>query len=101
MTSDTLNARGGHTTGPWGVGDGFEVYSISEYCSVATVLGDARAEANAHLIAAAPEMFEALSGLLDRYLSLANSGDAGFWNPEKEDEVIAARAALAKAVSHD
>jgi hypothetical protein len=36
----------------------------------------------------------ALRGITDRYVELANSGDAGFWDPEKEGEVIAARAAL-------
>jgi DNA repair exonuclease SbcCD ATPase subunit len=37
---------------------------------------------------------EALEKLLDHYLELANSGDAGFWDPEKELEVIGARKAL-------
>ncbi len=37
---------------------------------------------------------DALVAILDRYVGLANSGDAGFWNPEDEEEVIAARAAL-------
>jgi len=36
----------------------------------------------------------ALSALLEMYVQLANSGDCGNWNPEEEDEVIAARAAL-------
>ena len=53
--------------------------------------------ANARLIAAAPELLDALREMLDRYVSLANSGDAGFWNPETELEVKAARAAIAKA----
>lgn len=42
----------------------------------------------------------ALQSLLDRYLELANSGDAGFWDPEEEPEVIAARAALAALRAH-
>jgi hypothetical protein len=37
---------------------------------------------------------EALSDLLTRYKSLADSGDAGFWDCEEQAEVIAARAAL-------
>jgi len=53
--------------------------------------------ANATLMAAAPDLREALERLLDRYTGLINSGDAGFWNPETEAEVIAARAALARA----
>ena len=38
----------------------------------------------------------ALAQLLDHYVTLANSGDAGFWDCETEPEVIAARAALAQ-----
>jgi hypothetical protein len=37
---------------------------------------------------------EALAALLDRYTRLVNSGDAGFWDPEEEDEVKLARQAL-------
>ena len=51
----------------------------------------------AHIIAASPETTEALEKLLDKYVTLVNSGDAGFWNPEEVPEVIAARAALLKA----
>lgn len=36
----------------------------------------------------------ALDGLLERYTELVNSGDAGFWDPEKEPVVLAAREAL-------
>jgi hypothetical protein len=36
----------------------------------------------------------ALRALLDRYVELASSGDAGFWDPEEEPVVINARAAL-------
>ncbi len=42
-------------------------------------------------------MMRALEGMLDRYTALVNCGDCGNWNPEEEDEVIAARAALAGA----
>lgn len=54
--------------------------------------------ANARLIAAAPCLLEALTRLLDRYTGLVNCGDCGFWDPETEDEVIAARAAISKAL---
>lgn len=40
------------------------------------------------------ELEDALQRMLDHYLRLVNSGDAGFWDPEKEGEVIAARKAL-------
>jgi hypothetical protein len=36
----------------------------------------------------------ALSGLIERYVDLINSGDCGNWDPESEDPVKAARAAL-------
>lgn len=42
------------------------------------------------------ELREALEKVTDLYVSLANSGDAGNWNPEAKAEVILARSALAK-----
>lgn len=38
---------------------------------------------------------KALSATLDQYVSMALSGDCGFWDPEEEYHVIAARGALA------
>ncbi|WP_176026500.1 hypothetical protein [Brucella intermedia] len=58
---------------------------------------DDESYANAHLIAAAPDLYSALSALLNRYVGLVHSGDAGFWDPEAEEEVINSRDALAKA----
>lgn len=55
------------------------------------------AVANAHLIAAAPELLVALEAMVVHYTAMINSGDAGNWNPETDDEVIAARAAIRKA----
>lgn len=54
-------------------------------------------EPNAHLIAAAPDMYEALENLLKGYLQGAASGDWGFWDYENEPMVLAAKSALAKA----
>lgn len=42
----------------------------------------------------------ALRDSLNHYVDLANSGDCGFWNPEDEGTVIAARAAL-KAIEEE
>lgn len=53
--------------------------------------------ANAALIAAAPDLYEALTGVVDLYVELVNSGDAGFWDPEDVSAIVAARAALRKA----
>ena len=39
----------------------------------------------------------ALVGITERYTSLVNSGDAGNWDPEADDVVIAARTAIALA----
>ena len=39
---------------------------------------------------------EALEGTVKCYVDLVNSGDAGFWNPEEQSVIIAARAALKK-----
>ncbi len=39
---------------------------------------------------------EALREVVNKYTGLVNSGDCGFWNPEEEQQVINARAALAE-----
>lgn len=54
-------------------------------------------EANARLIAASPDLLAALFTFLIEYVRLVESGDAGFWDAEKEPKVIAARAAIARA----
>jgi hypothetical protein len=46
-------------------------------------------------------MRSALTDLLNRYVTLIDSGDCGFWNPEEESVVIAARAALNEATALD
>lgn len=94
-----------HTPGPWSrdkyghiMASGKEVNfrSMSILCSGASERID-EADANTTLASSAPDLFEALEGLLDRYTSLVNCGDCGYWNPEAEEEVIASRAAIAKA----
>jgi hypothetical protein len=52
---------------------------------------------NARKIAAFDDMLAALKALTERHASLVNSGDCGFWDPETEQQMIAARAAIAKA----
>ena len=39
---------------------------------------------------------EALEGTVKCFVDLADSGDAGFWNPDEQSVIIAARAALKK-----
>jgi hypothetical protein len=43
------------------------------------------------------QLLAALERLLECYCALANSGDAGNWDPEEQAEVIQARAAIAAA----
>lgn len=95
-----------HTKGPWEWKDDdrekFGHYRLhpgilATDLSDGTPWGDEIDRANARLIAAAPDLLVALSGLLERYVGLVESGDAGFWDAEKEDCVIKARAAIAKA----
>lgn len=93
------------TPGPWGAKESrhdgeFSVFAPdeTEICEIwKTSAEDDRAQHNAHLIAAAPEMYEALAKMTARYVALAGSGDCGFWNPEEEPDVIASRAALRRA----
>lgn len=60
---------------------------------------DAKAKmvADAHLIAAAPDLYAALNAFVEEYVAMINSGDCGNWNPEEGEMVIAARAALSRA----
>ena len=50
-----------------------------------------------HMKAAAADLYSALQTFVREYVDLVESGDAGFWDAEKEPKVIAARAALALA----
>lgn len=56
-----------------------------------------RQTARARLIAAAPDLLEALIALFDDYKSLADSGDAGNWALEEQPVGIQAVAAIRKA----
>lgn len=58
------------------------------------------AEANARLMAAAPELLEALQEIYADYKALADSGDAGFWKVEDLPCGIKAINAIAKATGH-
>jgi hypothetical protein len=89
-----------HTPGPWGcVEVEFGDYQTGE---VGFVVSSKSAQmvgsvANCRLIAAAPDLLEALEFFVERYAALVNSGDCGNWNPETDAEVIKARAAIKKA----
>lgn len=83
------------TPGPWHVNGTKSIRGPrGEYIAKAHWLNGST---DAHLIAAAPDLYAALEATLTQWVDLAISGDAGLWDPEAEDHVIAARAALAKA----
>ena len=65
-------------------------------CMQTQFLGDAQATKIRELQDRIKRLEEALEGTVKRFVTLANSGDAGFWNPEEESAIIAARAALKK-----
>ena len=80
------------TKGPWAAGRDHEVYSVAEYSSVAMVLAVRDVgKANANLIAAAPDLAEAL----ECCLGLLTGNMDGNW--DLGDPVDMARAALKKA----
>ena len=81
---------------PWVAATGNRVLAFVAYESI---LKDdlARADANARLIAAAPDLLETLKLFVSEYVELVESGDAGFWDAETEEKVKQARAAIAKA----
>lgn len=101
----------GHTPGPWAVCvtppnpqwyAGLTIGATDprnprRVCDLTPLASDEINAANGALIAAAPELLAALQGFLDMYIAAANSGDWGNWDPEEDDEVIAARAAILKA----
>lgn len=109
-----------HTPGPWSVMAPFAINStdpariallesqestvvdsegnVVAYCTTYHDLHEDGADKeNAKLIAAAPDLLEALEDLFADYKSLADSGDAGFWKLEDQDAGKRALAAIAKA----
>lgn len=93
---------GKHTPGPWfAVGYQVEIESetVADICTTnAHLFGqgglhdDARAMANARLIAAAPEMLEALEALVISHRALCDSPS---WDEQDEAEQAHARAIIA------
>lgn len=89
-----------HTPGPWEVhrlpqGDFSEpsiaIYGDGGRRAVALIHSATRAEANARLIAAAPELLAALEGILE-------IGKRDMSNPKYDEYFSAARTAIAKAL---
>jgi hypothetical protein len=96
-----------HTPGPWiespTTGNPRKPYSlrmdivtIAGEWNPAFVAGDILPE-DARLIASAPELLSALEAVTKAYVELVQSDYPPSWSAEKDSEVIAARAAIAKA----
>lgn len=83
-----------HTPGPWMVGHFNDVRTRDGYRSLANVSSyfELPAEANARLIAAAPELLEALEAF-----KAIDAFDG--WHPKYRDAIAKAEAAIAKATA--
>jgi hypothetical protein len=96
-----MAVREKHTAGPWAVApmdsDATVICPDGRRFMVGDTIYHPENRANARLIAAAPDLLDALRALLSRYVGLVNCGDCGNWNPEMEPEVQTARAAISKA----
>ena len=96
-----------HTPGPWH----YEYTRIGHTVrksplamrAIAVINESENPDADARLIAAAPDLLEALQSLLSEYVAGADSGDWGNWNADDQLQVIQARSAIAKATgeSHE
>lgn len=99
--------KGKHTPGPWHLvwwGNEEYPYPLSVVADGAWIArnGTTSSEANAHLIAAAPDLLDALTGALDSLLFAQAEIKAQAAIPEDDSEMMqdridAARAAIAKA----
>ena len=89
------------TPGPWVVEEdhagNHTVVSARDEWVVRDMSWGPEEKHDAHLIAAAPDLYEALDVMLQQWVDLAECGDAGYWDANQDASVIQARMALAKA----
>jgi len=87
-----------HTPGPWKIDGNYILSGCGNYhLSLMTMIDedmDDEWKANARLISAAPDLLEALEGLLHGSRKVTSQED---WNAEREEASATARAAIAKA----
>jgi hypothetical protein len=97
---------GAHSPGPWTAHATRHAYQVRDAQSrvVAEVFhlnrraeGEPTPKDDADLIAASTKLLAALETFVAEYVRMIRSGDCGSWDPETEDKVIAARAAIAAA----
>lgn len=94
------------TPGPWiNVGGWVDAVKPGELSSIVCAISSVADrnpeyvnDANANLIAAAPELLESLQELFAHYKELADSGDAGNWKLEDQPVGKKAMAAIDKAL---
>ena len=86
-----------HTPGPYPL----KITQTDDFFVIITNQGNHYAKtfdpAAAHLIASAPDLLSALEAVTKAYVELIQSDYPPSWSAEKDSEVIAARAAIAKA----
>ena len=80
-----------HTPGPWAIRNGVQIRSERDQIAKVWMMRQGEGKANARLIAAAPELLEALKTLVHEVSSQPGSLDAF------EDEINAAVAVIVKA----
>lgn len=90
-----------HTPGPFPL----KITQADDFFVIITNQGNHYAKtfdpAAAHLIASAPELLAALEAVTKAYVELVQSDYPPSWSAEKDSEVIAARAAIAKAKGNE
>lgn len=89
----------GHTAGPleYKPPEGIYLARLVRGGKIVAVFKNDPEPEIAALIAAAPDLLEALKALLQNHCQLVSCGDCGNWDVEAEDEVIRARYIIAKA----
>lgn len=101
-----------HTPGPWTYtpqpveSNGFYIQTF-DMSHRNTFIGEAggglqtpqEIKANAKLIAAAPDLLEALEALMEEYENIGNTGDCGYFAADQQEVYIKAMAAIRKATA--